>query len=89
MSVLARAFCRWLAKFTGSFKKNPARYDYCENDSPSLLTGEVSQAAQDSFCGNYSHDFLQLPQLILTLNNIDHVANVKKLLLRLLSMLHG
>ena len=89
MSVLARAFCRWLAKFTGSFKKNPARYDYCENDSPSLLTGEVSQAAQDSFCGNYSHDFLQLPQLISTPNCIDHVTNIKKLLLRREALLRG
>ena len=52
MSVHARAFFHWLAKFMGGRKNTPAKDIYCKNETPSLLTGEVSQAAQDVFCKN-------------------------------------
>ena len=80
MSVRPRYFCRFLAKFMGSRKKTPAQDIFCENEPPSLLTGEVSQDAQELFCGYLSHSFLQLLRSLSTLNDIDHVANVKKLL---------
>ena len=56
--------------------------DFFENDTPYLLTIYVSQADQDSFCDNESHDFLQMPQFLSILDNIDHVTNVKKLMFR-------
>ena len=61
----------------------------CKNETPSLLKGDVYQAAQDSFCDNESHDFLKRMQLVSTLNSIDHVSNIKKLLLRRASLLRG
>ena len=41
VSVHARAFFHWLAKFMGGCKNTPAKDIYCENETPSLLTGEV------------------------------------------------
>ena len=87
--VCAREFFHWLAKFMGGFNKNPAQDIFCENYYPSSLTGDIFQADQDSFCGNDFHDFLQLPQLLSTLNHIYHVANVKKLMLRRAELLCG
>ena len=89
MSIYARSFCHWLSKLMGVRKKTPAQYNFGENESPTLLKGEVSQADKDSFCNNEYHEFLQLLQLIHTPNNIDHVANTKKLLLRQAALLCG
>ena len=63
-------------------KKTPAKENYCDNKTPYLLTGDVYQAAQDSFNADESCDFLQLPQLISTIIYIDNVSNVNKLMLR-------
>ena len=60
----------------GDHKKNPAKAIFCENDTPYLLTGDVSQAAQESFCDNEYHNFLQLMQFIPSLNYVEHVENV-------------
>ena len=60
-----------------------------ENDPPSSLTVEMSQAAHDSFCNNESHEFLKLMQLLTTLKYIYHVANVNKLLLIIEVLLCG
>ena len=76
------AFCHWLAKWMGGGKKTPAKDIFCWNKTPSLLKLEVYQAAQDSFWNNESHDFLQLLQLLYTLNDTDHAANVKSMLLK-------
>ena len=89
MSVCARVFCHWLSKFIIVHKKTPDQDDFCKNELPSSLPGEVSQAHQDGFCDNEYHDFLQLMQLLSTLHHIDHVANVKKLLLRRAAILRG
>ena len=48
MSVRARSLCHWLEKFMCGHKKTPAQ-DFFGNESPSSLTGEMSQAALNSF----------------------------------------
>ena len=70
-------------------KKTPAQDNIYGNCPPSPLKGEVYQAAQDSFFENEYHDFLQLPQLISTLNHIYPFANVNNMLLRLAALMHG
>ena len=60
MSVHPRYFCRFFAKFMGSRKKTPAQDIFCENEPPSLLTGEVSQDARNFFadiCLTVSYNF--------------------------------
>ena len=89
MRVSAIDFCHWLDKFMAGRKKTPAQDIFCENESPHTLTRKVSQAAKDIFCDNEYHDFLQLSLLIYTLNHIDHVSNVKNMLLRQVELLHG
>ena len=89
MRVCDIYFCHWLSKFMGGQNKTPDQDNSCKNYSPPLLTGQVSQSAKDIFCNNESHDFLQLPQLISTPNCIDHVTNIKKLLLRREALLRG
>ena len=70
-------------------KKTPAQDIFFENESPSSLTGEVYQATQDSFCDNESHELLKIPRLLSTLNYIDHVDNVNKIMLMLSALLCG
>ena len=66
----------------GALKKTPSKDDFCEKDTPSLLIVEVSQDYQGSFCDNESHELLQLTWLLSILNYMDHINNVKRLLLR-------
>ena len=47
------------------------------------------QAYQDSFCDNKCHELLQLPLLLSTLNHIDNVANINKLVLIRSALLCG
>ena len=49
MIIHIRAFFNWLDKFLGGRKKTPAKDKFFESKTPSLLTGEVSTATQDSF----------------------------------------
>ena len=82
MGVRVRAFCHWLAKFWGGLKKTPDKDNFCDNDTPSLFTVDVSQDAQDSFCGDESCEFLKMSWLISIFGNIDHVDNAKNLMCR-------
>ena len=66
----------------GGHKNTPAKDNFCDTYNPSLLTGDVSQASQDSFCVNEYCDFLQILLLIFILNKIGPVFNVKNLMLR-------
>ena len=49
----------------------------------------MSQAAQDCFCDNESRDLLQMTRLLYTLNDIDHISNVKKMLFGQATLLRG
>ena len=49
----------------------------------------MSQDAQDIFFKNGFYDFLQLPLLLSTLNYIDHVSNVKNIILIQSELLGG
>ena len=89
VSVRAKDFCNLFAKFIGGRKKTPDEDIFFENETPYLLTGEVSQAAHESFSDNESYEFLQLLRLISTFKYIDYVSNVKKMLLRQAAPLHG
>ena len=73
----------------GGHKKTPPQDNFCENDSPFSLTEEVYQSARDFFCNNESHELLQLPRLLYTLNFIDHVVNIKNMLLRQAALMRG
>ena len=73
----------------GGRKNTPVKDRFFENETLSLLTGEVSQSSQDSFCNDESHEFLQLSRLLYTINYIDNIANVKKLMLIQATLLHG
>ena len=53
------------------------------------MNGDVSQAAQDCFCDNESRDLLQMTRLLYTLNDIDHISNVKKMLFGQATLLRG
>ena len=59
VSVRTREFSRWLAKFVGGFKKISAK-DFFEDETHSLLTVEVYQYFQYSFCDNESHDLFKI-----------------------------
>ena len=73
----------------GGQKKIPANDIFCNNKTPSLLIVYVSQASKDNVCNFESCDLLQLRWLLSNLNYIYHVANVKKLMLRLAVLLCG
>ena len=45
--VRAKVFCHWLANFMGGYKKTPDKNNFL-NETPSLFTVDVSQAAQYS-----------------------------------------
>ena len=89
MSIRDRYFCNVLTKFMASCKNIPAKDNFGNNKIHSLLTRYVYQAAHEMFCDDEYCDFLKLPLLLSTLNYIDHVYNVKNLMLIWATLLLG